>query len=159
MNKIKNNIISYENLISLLNEEKFFISKEKNNEEMKYFQFFIYIIKEKENLLSENYSLKEFDKNNILELINDLKQKPQENNDFISTLINFLEKKNITLENLLGKNDYININEFMNILRENEFKVENGNFDLFNALQKYQKDENSGNIDINYLKNDLEKYR
>ena len=126
---------------------------------MKYFQFFIYIIKEKENLLSENYSLKEFDKNNILELINDLKQKPQENNDFISTLINFLEKKNITLENLLGKNDYININEFMNILRENEFKVENGNFDLFNALQKYQKDENSGNIDINYLKNDLEKYR
>ena len=159
LNKIKNNIISYENLISLLNEEKFFISKEKNNEEMKYFQFFIYIIKEKENLLSENYSLKEFDKNNILELINDLKQKPQENNDFISTLINFLEKKNITLENLLGKNDYININEFMNILRENEFKVENGNFDLFNALQKYQKDENSGNIDINYLKNDLEKYR
>ena len=93
LNKIKNNIISYENLISLLNEEKFFISKEKNNEEMKYFQFFIYIIKEKENLLSENYSLKEFDKNNILELINDLKQKPQENNDFISTLINFLEKK------------------------------------------------------------------
>ena len=54
------------------------------------------------------------------------------------------------------KTDYININDFMNILSQNEFKVENVNFDLYCALQKYQKEDNSWDIDIKALKADLE---
>jgi hypothetical protein len=78
LNKIQDNIISYEYLESLLNEEKIFDFQE-NNENMKYFQFFIYIIKKKEKYLKKNYSLKEFDKKNILELLEELKSNHNDN--------------------------------------------------------------------------------
>ena len=78
LNKISDNIISYEYLESLLNEEKIFDFQE-NNENMKYFQFFIYIIKKKEKYLKKNYSLKEFDKKNILELLEELKPNHNDN--------------------------------------------------------------------------------
>lgn len=78
LNKISDNIISYEYLESLLNEEKIFDFQE-NNENMKYFQFFIYIIKKKEKYLKKNYSLKEFDKKNILELLEELKYNHNDN--------------------------------------------------------------------------------
>ena len=78
LNKIQDKIISYEYLESLLNEEKIFDFQE-NNENMKYFQFFIYIIKKKEKYLKKNYSLKEFDKKNILELLEELKSNHNEN--------------------------------------------------------------------------------
>ena len=78
LNKIQDNIISYEYLESLLNEEKIFDFQE-NNENMKYFQFFIYIIKKKEKYLKKNYSLKEFDKKNILELLEELKPNHNDN--------------------------------------------------------------------------------
>jgi len=78
LNKIQDNIISYEYLESLLNEEKIFDFQE-NNDNMKYFQFFIYIIKKKENYVKKNYSLKEFDKKIILQLLDELKPTPREN--------------------------------------------------------------------------------
>ena len=78
LNKIQDKIISYEYLESLLNEEKIFDFQE-NNENMKYFQFFIYIIKKKEKYLKKNYSLKEFDKKNILELLEELKSNHNDN--------------------------------------------------------------------------------
>jgi len=78
LNKIQDKIISYEYLESLLNEEKIFDFHE-NNENMKYFQFFIYIIKKKEKYLKKNYSLKEFDKKNILELLEELKSNHNDN--------------------------------------------------------------------------------
>ena len=78
LNKIQDNIISYEYLESLLNEEKIFDFQE-NNDNMKYFQFFIYIIKKKENYVKKNYSLKEFDKKIILQLLDELRPNPREN--------------------------------------------------------------------------------
>ena len=77
INKIQDNIISYENLKSLLIKEKIFDLNE-NNEQIKYFQFLIYIIKKKESYLKKHYSLKEFDIKNILELLDELKPKPKE---------------------------------------------------------------------------------
>ena len=78
LNKFHDSIISYENLKSLLIKEKIFDLNE-NNEHMKYFQFFIYIIKKKESYLKKHYALKEFDIKNILELLDELKPKPKEN--------------------------------------------------------------------------------
>ena len=77
LNKIQDSIISYENLKSLLIKQKIFDLNE-NNEQIKYFQFFIYIIKKKESYLKKHYSLKEFDIKNILELLDELKPKPKE---------------------------------------------------------------------------------
>jgi hypothetical protein len=77
LNKIQDSIISYENLKSLLIKEKIFDLNE-NNEQIKYFQFFIYIIKKKESYLKKHYSLKEFDIKNILEILDELKPKPKE---------------------------------------------------------------------------------
>ena len=77
LNKIQDSIISYENLKSLLIKQKIFDLNE-NNKQIKYFQFFIYIIKKKESYLKKHYSLKEFDIKNILEILDELKPKPKE---------------------------------------------------------------------------------
>ena len=77
LNKIQDSIISYENLKSLLIKQKIFDLNE-NNEQIKYFQFFIYIIKKKESYLKKHYSLKEFDIKNIFEILDELKPKPKE---------------------------------------------------------------------------------
>ena len=77
LNKIQDSIISYENLKSLLIKQKIFDLNE-NKEQIKYFQFFIYIIKKKESYLKKHYSLKEFDIKNILEILDELKPKPKE---------------------------------------------------------------------------------
>ena len=159
LRNIKDKIINYENLKSFLNDEKIFNFQD-NNENIKYFQFFIYILKKKEIKLTKNYSLKEFNVKTIVELMDELKlkEKTMDNDkNFIVALKQFLKDKNITLENLLEKNDSIEITEFMDILKKNKFKTENISFDLYSALQKYQREENSGNIDINLLNNDLNK--
>ena len=70
-----------------------------------------------------------------------------------------MKNKNINLENLLGKKDVthsISISKFENILNEKEFRIENVNFDLYYALNKYETEINSGNINFNLLKKDLD---
>jgi hypothetical protein len=146
LNRNKKNIISFEDLKSILKEEKIFSS-----EEIGLFQFFIYfLIKRK-----KNKTLKEFDIKNILDFLNNLNKKKEK--DFITGLKNFLRNKNTNIETLLGKNDVININEFMNILSENKFKIDNKNIDIYCELQKYQTKDNSSNIKIDLLKKDLDK--
>ena len=146
LNRNKKNIISFEDLKSILKEEKIFSS-----EEIGLFQFFIYfLIKRK-----KNKTLKEFDIKNILDFLNNLNKKKEK--DFITGLKNFLRNKNTNIETLLGKNDVININEFMNILSENKFKIDNKNIDIYCELQKYQTKDNSNNIKIDLLKKDLDK--
>ena len=146
LNRNKKNIISFEDLKSILKEEKIFSSEEKG-----LFQFFIYfLIKRK-----KNKTLKEFDIKNILDFLNNLNKKKEK--DFITGLKNFLRNKNTNIETLLGKNDVININEFMNILSENKFKIDNKNIDIYCELQKYQTKDNSTNIKIDLLKKDLDK--
>ena len=146
LNRNKKNIISFEDLKSILKEEKIF-----SPEEIGLFQFFIYfLIKRK-----KNKTLKEFDIKNILDFLNNLNKKKEK--DFITGLKNFLRNKNTNIETLLGKNDVININEFMNILSENKFKIDNKNIDIYCELQKYQTKDNSSNIKIDLLKKDLDK--
>ena len=99
--------------------------------------------------------MKEFDIKNILDFLNNLNKKKEK--DFITGLKNFLRNKNTNIETLLGKNDVININEFMNILSENKFKIDNKNIDIYCELQKYQTKDNSNNIKIDLLKKDLDK--
>ena len=153
INKIKNKSnISYEKLKLILNEGKFF--KQEKDEEIKLLQFFIYFIKKREKL-TQNYSLNKFSINNLMNFMNELNKRVD--NNFIENFKNFLENKNVTLEDFLGKKDTINISVFMNILNENEFKIKDINLDIYCELQKYQTKENPTNININKLKKDLYK--
>ena len=151
--KIKNNNITFEQLRKILNEEKIFTNEKEDKNRL--FQFFIYFLKKKENY-NKKYFLKEFNTKNILSFLNDINLNNKEDNTFIIGLKNFLKNKNINLENLLGVIDTISINDFINKLNENEFKIENVNLDLYCALQKYETEINSGNIDINLLQKDLD---
>ena len=153
INKNKNrNNITYDKLKSIIKEEKIF--KQIKNEEMKLFQFFIYHIKKSEKLTNKN-SLNEFSVKIIMNVINELNKDKSEDNNFIVAFKNFLENKNITLEDFLGNKDIIGVTEFMNLLNKNEFKVDNINLDIYCALQKYQTEENYNNISINKLREDI----
>ena len=151
--KIKNNNITYEQLRKILNEEKIFTNEKEDKNKL--FQFFIYLMKKKENY-NKKYSLKEFNTKNIMSFLNNLNLNTKEDNIFIIGLKNFLKNKNINLENLLGVIDTISISEFINKLSENEFKIENVNLDLYCELQKYETEINSGNINLNLLQKDLD---
>ena len=74
LNEIKDEIISYDSLKSLFDKEKFFNDKE-TQENLKLFQFFIYIIKKKEILLNKKNSIEEFNKKIILEIFTVLNKK------------------------------------------------------------------------------------
>ena len=153
INKNKNrNNITYDKLKSIIKEEKIF--KQIKNEEMKLFQFFIYHIKKSEKLTNKN-SLNEFSVKIITNFINELNKDKKDDNNFIVAFKNFLENKNITLEDFLGNKDIISVTEFMNLLNKNEFKVDNINLDIYCALQKYQTEENYNNISINKLREDI----
>ena len=153
INKNKNrNNITYDKLKSIIKEEKIF--KQIKDEEMKLFQFFIYHIKKSEKLTNKN-SLNEFSVKIIMNFINELNKDKKDDNNFIVAFKNFLENKNITLEDFLGNKDIISVTEFMNLLNKNEFKVDNINLDIYCALQKYQTEENYNNISINKLREDI----
>ena len=153
INKNKNrNTITYDKLKSIIKEEKIF--KQIKNEEMKLFQFFIYYIKKSEKLTNKN-SLNEFSVKIIMNFINELNKDKKDDNNFIVAFKNFLENKNITLEDFLGNKDIISVTEFMNLLNKNEFKVDNINLDIYCALQKYQTEENYNNISIDKLRKDI----
>ena len=153
INKNKNrNNITYDKLKSIIKVEKIF--KQIKDEEMKLFQFFIYHIKKSEKLTNKN-SLNEFSVKIIMNFINELNKDKKDDNNFIVAFKNFLENKNITLEDFLGNKDIISVTEFMNLLNKNEFKVDNINLDIYCALQKYQTEENYNNISINKLRKDI----
>ena len=153
INKNKNrNNITYDKLKSIIKEEKIF--KQIKNEEMKLFQFFIYHIKKSEKLTNKN-SLNEFSVKIIMNFINELNKDKKDDNNFIVAFKNFLENKNITLEDFLGNKYIISVTEFMNLLNKNEFKVDNINLDFYCALQKYQTEENYNNISIDKLRKDI----
>ena len=118
------------------------------------FQFFIYYIKKSEKLTNKN-SLNEFIVKIIMNFINELNKNKKDDNNFIVAFKNFLENKNIALEDFLGNKDIISITEFMNLLNKNEFKDDNINLDIYSALQKYQTEENYNNININKLREDI----
>jgi hypothetical protein len=154
---IKEGIISYAQLKKIFKEEDLYI--EEHEEKKKLFQFFIYILKKREYTFNQDYLLNEFSIKDILEFLNDLSSKEEEDkiliNEFFKALKNMLDDKKMDFKKLIGKNKNINITDFINILNENNFVIEIENFDLYSFLQKFKTSENSDNINIELIQNYL----
>ena len=158
MNEIKQERILYEKLKSIFIEEELY--NENHEEKVKIFQFFIYILKKRETTSNQSYSLVELSVKDILEFLYDISSKDDEEkiqyDDFIKALKNMLEEKKKNFDEIFGKNKFINISKFIDILDKNNFRIEDENFDLNNFLQKLKSDENSDKIDVELLKKDLD---
>ena len=154
---IKEENISYAQLKKIFKEEDLYI--EEHEEKKKLFQFFIYILKKREYTFNQDYLLNEFSIKDILEFLNDLSSKEEEDkiliNEFFKALKNMLDDKKMDFKKLIGKNKNINITDFINILNENNFVIEIENFDLYSFLQKFKTSENSDNINIELIQNYL----
>ena len=154
---IKRENISYAQLKKIFKEEDLYI--EEHEEKKKLFQFFIYILKKREYTFNQDYLLNEFSIKDILEFLNDLSSKEEEDkiliNEFFQALKNMLDDKKMDFKKLIGKNKNINITDFINILNENNFVIEIENFDLYSFLQKFKTSENSDNINIELIQNYL----
>ena len=154
---IKEENISYTQLKKIFKEEDLYI--EEHEEKKKLFQFFIYILKKREYTFNQDYLLNEFSIKDILEFLNDLSSKEEEDkiliNEFFKALKNMLDDKKMDFKKLIGKNKNINITDFINILNENNFVIEIENFDLYSFLQKFKTSENSDNINIELIQNYL----
>ena len=154
---IKRENISYAQLKKIFKEEDLYI--EEHEEKKKLFQFFIYILKKREYTFNQDYLLNEFSIKDILEFLNDLSSKEEEDkiliNEFFKALKNMLDDKKMDFKKLIGKNKNINITDFINILNENNFVIEIENFDLYSFLQKFKTSENSDNINIELIQNYL----
>ena len=154
---IKGENISFAQLKKIFKEEDLYI--EEHEEKKKLFQFFIYILKKREYTFNQDYLLNEFSIKDILEFLNDLSSKEEEDkiliNEFFKALKNMLDDKKMDFKKLIGKNKNINITDFINILNENNFVIEIENFDLYSFLQKFKTSENSDNINIELIQNYL----
>ena len=120
---------------------------------MKIFQFFIYYLKKREKNSSNKYSLREFSINIIKNLFNELKGEET----FIEALKRTLDEKNMNINEFVGKKDNLEISEFLKILEESKFKINNVNLDMYCTLQKYKINENSEIINVTLIQNDLNK--
>ena len=161
INKIKElqqEKILYEELKLIFTEEKLYIKE--NKEKIKLFQYFIYILKKRENQSGTNHSLHEFNEKNISEFLNDIKSRENDiklkNKEFCEALKIWLKVKNMKLDKLIGEKQIIKISEFVNILNENGFELENNNLSFDYFLMKYKVEEISDYINIEFLKKDLD---
>ena len=154
LKKFKEKKILYENIKAIFTEEKLY---EKNNKEkMKLFQFFIYIMKKRENTLNQNNALNEFNTKDIIDFFCDLEEDIIYHDNFFKALKNLLNDKKKDLYEFIGNKKTIDISEFIEILKENEFEIKDDNFDLNNFLKKYKLEQNSENINIELLKMELD---
>ena len=146
--------ILFENIKSIFTEEKLY---DKNNQEkIKLFQFFIYILKKRENTLNQSNSLNEFNTKDIIDFLCDLEEEIIYHDNFMKGLKNLLNDKKTNLDEFIGQKKTIDISGFIEILKENEFEINDDNFDLNIFLKKYKKEENSENLNLELLKMDLE---
>ena len=153
MKNFKEKKILYDNIKAIFIEEKLY---EKNNKEkIKLFQFFIYILKKREDTLNHNNSLNEFNIKDIIDFFCDLEEDIIYHDNFFKALKNLLTDKKKDLSEFIGNKTTIDISEFIEILKENEFEINDGNFDLNVFLKKYKLEPNSENINIELLKYEL----
>ena len=159
INAIQKEKILYERLKQIFTEKNLYIKEDK--EKIKLFQFFIYIIKKRENKSELNNSLNEFDTKIITKFLNDINSKENEikmkNKEFCEALKIWLKVNNTKLDKLIGEKQIIKISEFVNILNKNNFEIENNNLSFDYFLIKYKVEEISEYINIDFLKNDLDK--
>ena len=154
LKKFKEKKILYENIKVIFIEENLY---EKNNKEkMKLFQFFIYIMKKRENTLNQNNALNEFNTKDIIDFFCDLEEDIIYHDNFFKALKNLLNDKKKDLYEFIGNKKTIDISEFIEILKENEFEIKDDNFDLNIFLKKYKLAQNSENINIELLKMELD---
>ena len=150
--------ILYERLKQIFTEKNLYIKEDK--EKIKLFQFFIYIIKKRENKSELNNSLNEFDTKIITKFLNDINSKENEikmkNKEFCEALKIWMKVNNTKLDKLIGEKQIIKISEFVNILNKNNFEIENNNLSFDYFLIKYKVEEISEYINIDFLKNDLD---
>lgn len=178
ISKFNNKIISYKNIKKIFKEEKLYIKKNKEKDEL--FQFFIYIIKKNSYInddINNNNSINDLMVEDVIKFFNSINNNEEslsnineENalNNFIIQLKKMLDEKKINLKQFIGESnikyikkdekeiDVINVNKFSDLLKINEFKLEkvlNINF----ILSHYKIDDNSEDININILENDLKK--
>ena len=147
--------ILYEKLKSIFTEEKLYNKTDK--EKIKLFQFFICVIKKREISTAQNNALNEFSTKDIINFLCDLEEEIIYHNNFFKALKSFLEEKNMNLNEFIGIKKVIDISEFIDILNENQFEINDDSFDLKIFLQKYKIEENSENISIELIKKDLDK--
>ena len=158
INAFQKEKILYERLKQIFTEKNLYIKEDK--EKIKLFQFFIYIIKKRENKSELNNSLNEFDTKIITKFLNDINSKENEikmkNKEFCEALKIWLKVNNTKLDKLIGEKQIIKISEFVNILNKNNFEIENNNLSFDYFLIKYKVEEISEYINIDFLKNDLD---
>ena len=153
MKNFKEKKILYDNIKAIFIEEKLY---EKNNKEkIKLFQFFIYILKKREDTLNHNNSLSEFNTKDIIDFFCDLEEDIIYHDNFFKALKNLLTDKKKDLSEFIGNKKTIDISEFIEILKANEFEINDDNFDLNVFLKKYKLEQNSENINIELLKYEL----
>ena len=158
INAFQQEKILYEKLKQIFTEKNLYIKE--NKEIIKLFQYFIYIIKKRENQSESNNSLNEFDTKIITKFLNDINSKENEikmkNKEFCEALKIWLKVNNTKLDKLIREKQTIKISEFVNILNKNNFEIENNNLSFDYFLVKYKVEETSEFINIDFLKNDLE---
>ena len=158
INAFQQGKILYEKLKQILTENNLYIKEDK--EKIKLFQFFVYIVKKRENPSESNNSLNEFDTKIITKFLNDINSKENEikmkNKEFCEALKIWLKVNNTKLDKLIREKQTIKISEFVNILNKNNFEIENNNLSFDYFLVKYKVEETSEFINIDFLKNDLE---
>ena len=155
MNDFQGKIILFEDLKSFFTEE--YLYDKENKEKMQLFQFFIYILKKKENSW-KNISLTEFNRKDAFDVLSNLEVESIIIENFIKALKNILEEKKMDLDSFIGYKKNLDIEEFINILNENKFDFNGQNIDFNDVLKNYKIDENSDNIDIDLLKLDLKNF-
>ena len=155
INDFQGKIILFEDLKSFFTEE--YLYDKENKEKMQLFQFFIYILKKKENSW-KNISLTEFNRKDAFDVLSNLEVESIIIENFIKALKNILEEKKMDLDSFIGYKKNLDIEEFINILNENKFDFNGQNIDFNDVLKNYKIDENSDNIDIDLLKLDLKNF-
>ena len=156
--KIKNlqvKKILYEKLKTIFIEEN--IYNKNDSEKIKLFQFFVYILKRKEIDSKQNNSLDEFSTKDIIDILYEFEEEIIYRDNFMKALKNLLEENNKNFNELTRNKKALDISEFIDILNENKFEINDDSFDLKKFLEKYKTSENSDDINIELLKNDFDK--
>ena len=155
INDFQGNQILFEDLKSFFTKE--YLYDKESKEKVQIFQYFIYILKKRENPMN-NKPLNEFNTKDTFDFLSNLEIESIIIENFIKALKNILEEKKIDLDSLIGFKKNIDIEEFTNILNENKLDFNGQNIDLNDVLKNYKKDENNEIIDIDLIKMDLKNF-
>ena len=99
--------------------------------------------------------MNDFNTKDIIDFFCDLEEDIIYHDNFFKALKNLLTDKKKDLSEFIGNKKTIDISEFIEVLKENEFEINDDNFDLNVFLKKYKLEQNSENINIELLKYEL----